>query len=314
MRARRSRCAARLGPALGLALGVLATAASAFGDDAQYVGEAACRACHPVAAEHWAATIHGRRFLETPRGALEARACEACHGPGSRHMADPAAKDAIVAFTRESGASVESQNGRCLACHADARRSRWRGSVHERSDLGCSDCHNPMAQMSERGLLRTADPNDACFRCHPRQRTDFRKRSHMPLLEGKISCVDCHDPHGSSTPVLLRADSVNQLCYRCHAEKRGPFLWEHAPVADSCLNCHEPHGSSRLFLLTRSPPALCQECHVQTSILGHVTPLLTRDETALGGRPDERLMNRGCVNCHAQIHGSNHPSGARFHR
>jgi hypothetical protein len=25
-------------------------------------------------------------------------------------------------------------------------------------------------------------------------------------------------------------------------------------------------------------------------------------------------LNRGCVNCHAQIHGSNHPSGARFHR
>jgi hypothetical protein len=25
-------------------------------------------------------------------------------------------------------------------------------------------------------------------------------------------------------------------------------------------------------------------------------------------------MVRGCVNCHAQIHGSNHPSGSRFHR
>jgi len=30
--------------------------------------------------------------------------------------------------------------------------------------------------------------------------------------------------------------------------------------------------------------------------------------------PDDRLMNRSCLNCHTQIHGSNHPSGPRFHR
>lgn len=300
-----------------LLVGLLAAGASAPAaetDEAEYVGTSVCRACHPVAAEHWSATRHGRLFLDAPRNPLEARACEACHGPGSRHLADPASGAGIIAFTRRSNASVERQNGQCLACHDDARRRRWRGSVHERFDLGCSDCHNPMAKISVRGLLRSKDVNETCFGCHPHQRSEFRKRSHMPLHEGKISCVDCHDPHGSDTPFLIRADSVNQLCYRCHAEKRGPFLWEHAPVAENCLNCHTPHGSSRLALLTRSPPGLCQQCHVQTSLVGHVTPLLTRDETASGQRFDERLMNRGCVNCHSQIHGSNHPSGARFHR
>ena len=229
-------------------------------------------------------------------------------------MAEPENAATIVSFTRASSTPVEGQNDRCLTCHRAGSRLQWLGSVHEREELGCADCHNPMSNVSRRGLLREPSVNETCFGCHGRLRLDFRKRSHMPLLEGKMACTDCHDPHGSATPALIRADSVNLLCVRCHAEKRGPFVWEHAPVSESCLNCHKPHGSNHLALLRATPPFLCQQCHVQSSVLGHAGQLLTRDQLMGGGSPDERLLNRGCVNCHSQIHGSNHPSGARFHR
>ena len=85
----------------------------------------------------------------------------------------------------------------------------------------------------------------------------------MPLLEGKLSCTDCHNPHGSTTSPLLKADSVNEVCYSCHAEKRGPFLFEHSPVRESCLNCHSPHGSDFEALLNVPRPMLCQQCHAQ---------------------------------------------------
>ena len=97
----------------------------------------------------------------------------------------------------------------------------WDRSTRYR-DLGCSDCHNPMTRTSRTGLLREASVNEACFTCHKTQRLQFRKRSHMPLLEGKMTCVDCHNPHGSATDPLLRADSVNQLCFGCHAEEARP--------------------------------------------------------------------------------------------
>jgi hypothetical protein len=32
------------------------------------------------------------------------------------------------------------------------------------------------------------------------------------------------------------------------------------------------------------------------------------------GTPSNRIYNRGCVNCHQNIHGSNHPSGHSFVR
>jgi len=71
----------------------------------------------------------------------------------------------------------------------------------------------------------------------------------MPLPEGAMSCDDCHNPHGSLTSPLLKTNTVNETCYQCHAEKRGPFLFEHAPVRESCLNCHTPHGSNQATLL-----------------------------------------------------------------
>jgi len=64
-----------------------------------------------------------------------------------------------------------------------------------------------------------------------------------------------------------------------------------------------------------APPFLCQQCHVQLDgFAEHVNRLLTAGNRANGAQPDVRLLNRGCVNCHSQIHGSNHPAGARFHR
>ena len=276
-----------------------------------YIGTELCSACHRDLAAHWGRTTHARIFLQNPGNEIESRGCEACHGPGSEHISDPVKADGILRFTNQSGHAVGVQNRQCLQCHQGGNRIHWMSSVHERFNVGCSDCHNPMANFSSAGLLAQNGINETCFMCHQDQRSQFRRRSHMPLLEGKITCTDCHNPHGSTTRALLKTDTVNQTCYQCHAEKRGPFLFEHAPVRDNCLNCHSPHGSNHEKLLITARPMLCQQCH---TALGHVNELLTRGGLASGSRPDPRLMGRSCQNCHAQIHGSNHPSGARLHR
>jgi DmsE family decaheme c-type cytochrome len=276
-----------------------------------YVGEARCAQCHKLEQEHWAHTVHAKVFRLNPRNELAQRGCEACHGPGAKHIENAADPKGIIAFTRKRGAPLETQNGQCLQCHKGRERIFWQGSIHDASRVGCSDCHNPMAKFSASGLLARGTVNETCFTCHAQQRAEFRRRSHMPLLEGRISCTDCHNPHGSATRPLIKADNVNQLCYGCHAEKRGPFIWEHAPVRRNCLECHTPHGSSHEAMLVVARPFLCQQCHANTS---HPANLITRGNLPRGAIPDERALNRSCSNCHSQIHGSNHPAGARFHR
>ena len=53
---------------------------------------------------------------------------------------------------------------------------------------------------------------------------------------------------------------------------------------------------------------LCQRCHIGTR-----HPSTIYDGTSLAQRSN-RLVNRGCISCHQQIHGSNHPSGNAFAR
>lgn len=82
-------------------------------------------------------------------------------------------------------------------------------------------------------------------------------------------------------------------------------------MRENCLNCHTPHGSNQNTLLVAPIPFLCQQCHVN---LRHPNDLHTPSSLGNGLHPDERAMGRGCVTCHAQIHGSNNPSGAKFHK
>jgi DmsE family decaheme c-type cytochrome len=281
--------------------------------DATSVGSKMCVSCHAVEQTQFVHTQHARAFKAGAMGGPGNNTCETCHGAGSAHAANPADAGTIIRFTSGSKTPVSVQTGTCLKCHAAGAREHWLGSVHEARGLSCSDCHNPMSRTSPEGLLSKRSINEVCSTCHQDVRAKFNRRSHMPLPEGQMSCVDCHNPHGSLTRPLLKTDTVNTTCYSCHAEKRGPFLFEHAPVRGSCLNCHDPHGSNQQTLLAMPMPMLCQQCHTMTR---HPNDLQTRVGLGNGpaGAADERLIGRSCLTCHANVHGSNNPSGARYHK
>ena len=97
-----------------------------------------------------------------------------------------------------------------------------------------------------------------CVACHRDVRGEILKPSHHPIIEGKVGCQDCHDPHGALQKASLRNESINDLCVSCHADKRGPWIHEHPPV-DGELR-HLPHAArlvAQRALLAQKPPALC---------------------------------------------------------
>jgi len=308
--------AARAAAALLVAFLGMAGSPAGRAQEATFVGEAKCLTCHKAEDEHISDTYHARVFRGNPKNAREKLVCEACHGPGSKHVEKAGDTSLIISFTRESRTPIAVQNGQCLGCHGGGQRQHWGGSAHERNNVACSDCHTPMEKRSRTGLLRKPTITDTCLTCHQERRAEFQRRSHMPVLEGKMSCADCHNPHGSITRPLLKNDSVVETCTACHAEKRGPFLWEHAPVRENCANCHMPHGSNNERLLVSARPFLCQQCH--SPPVGHPGQFFRGDQTAAaatqGGAQSARVIGRSCQNCHSAVHGSNHPSGARLQR
>jgi DmsE family decaheme c-type cytochrome len=165
------------------------------------------------------------------------------------------------------------------------------------------------AGKSELFQLKEKTQRELCATCHRDKVSKLDRSGHMPVREGKLECSSCHNPHGATNVRLLRkGDSISELCASCHADKRGPFLWEHAPVRDGCVTCHDPHGSMNERMLVSKPPILCQRCHVATR-----HPATIYDTAAIASS-GIRVFARSCVTCHSAIHGSNHPSGQRFIR
>ena len=262
-----------------------------------------CVECHEEYMRTYAMTKMGR--------ALPDGGCESCHGPMSKHLDAPRQKPALV--ISQKNIAPENSSAICTQCHQGGPQVNWRTSIHAAAGNTCTDCHNIMSVDDP--VRNKLTQTDTCFKCHQDKRAASFKRSRHPVREGKVVCSNCHNPHGSPGRTNLAKNTVNETCYQCHAEKRGPFLWEHQPVREECTICHDPHGSTHYRMLKVAPPYLCEECH-NPGPGGHPSRLRSGADIVPPGPTGDShyTLVKGCVNCHSQIHGSNHPSGVRFMR
>lgn len=237
--------------------------------------------------------------------------CEACHGPGDAHsgrVRRGQERPPSISFRRDDPTPIEVQNGMCLECHSEDTGFGWHAGAHPVDEVSCASCHTSHA--AEDPVLFAATQPEVCIDCHTETRTEIRKAFAHPLAEGKMGCTDCHNAHGDEAATGFAALTPLDTCQTCHAETRGPHLWEHAPATEDCGLCHAPHGSNHPGMLTRRAPLLCQSCHTQD---GH--PSVAFDSGDLvSGVASQYLLGQSCLNCHSQVHGSNHPSGSALMR
>ena len=284
--------------AIALLAGGLAASSPArlqASDPPPAVDVSTCQTCHEKEVKAFQAS-------RISRGAT----CASCHGDPTAHVtaeSEGGERGEIVSFKGMKAAEV---NERCLTCHESGSQAHWAGGPHERRGLSCNTCHSIHSYASERNQLRTAQDAQTCYTCHTSVRSKEMRVSHHPVREGLMNCASCHDPHDGTKQHLVSADSVNEKCLSCHTEKRGPFLWEHAPVQENCLTCHDPHGSNHEKLLVAKQPYLCQRCHLNTR---HPGTLYDGRNTVNGPALSNRAVEHSCKNCHQNVHGGNAPSG-----
>ena len=297
---------------LAMALAAIAAAPASAEDEYSRKGADTCFQCHDSQAMLGIfRTKHANPDNPASPFGHGQLQCEACHGPGNEHagrVRRGQERPAIPAFGSGSTSPIEQQNGYCMECHLSDTGFAWHGSAHDDNTVACSDCHSLHVERDP--VLAVATQAEVCFDCHQQQRTQSMKPYAHPVRQGKMACASCHNPHGDTPEGLLAGSTVNGTCYDCHAEMRGPYLWEHAPVTEDCNNCHEPHGSTQPGMLSMRAPLLCQSCHSQA---GH--PSLPQDERGLPqNMPSALMLGQSCLNCHDQVHGSNHPSGSKLMR
>jgi DmsE family decaheme c-type cytochrome len=270
---------------------------------ATYAGSETCQACHEDIFKAFQKNPH-RAVEKDARRKWEGKACESCHGPGSLHAESTDKKD----IANPAGLAASEADRGCLGCHLNqpTHAGRVYGG-HAKNQVSCASCHSIHRAAPESLVARKASTvNKKCAECHTPVWAEFQRPHKHRLPEGAMSCVDCHNPHGSFMPRSMQTVSANEPgCLKCHGDKRGPFAYEHAPVRfEGCTACHQPHGSANPRMLNRHEVRLtCLECH---SNLPLVTPAAS---SGMGGVPpafhDLRSPRyRNCTICHVKIHGS----------
>jgi len=295
--------------------------AQAKGGGATFVGTDTCKGCHEDRFKLYERSVHGKKGV--PGNPESNQGCESCHGPGSLHVDKGGGKGVggLITFNKKENSDMRS--GVCLNCHENSTQlALWDSGVHKKKDVSCSDCHSihsgPKTAtgygtgLAPMGYLPGPE-YVTCGKCHLDIKAAINRRSHHPIVEGRVTCSNCHQPHGSMSPAQIKADSVNQLCYKCHAEKRGPYMNEHPPVEENCAACHTPHGGVHMKLLIEKVPNLCQGCHDTYSHPGtrySAETLFTGSRiTGSATSPSNKSFGRACLNCHSAIHGSNAMNG-----
>jgi DmsE family decaheme c-type cytochrome len=282
-----------------------------------------CKGCHADYVETYAATKHGQA------GNVKGPDCQTCHANALEHAKAGGGRGAggILGFNNKA-IPAEKKSSVCLACHESNRHlAFWDSGKHRKNDVSCNNCHTLHGTPGPGATVALTRPNpsvspyqttqrqlqyETCTACHKQIRSQLLKPSHHPIIEGKVACSDCHNPHGALTKAMVKAESIPTLCTSCHAEKRGPFVWGHPPVEENCLACHNSHGSNHARLLAEKAPNVCQDCHDASRHPGTIydarggwNPIpLPPATTAV---PNTRLIARGCNNCHYHVHGSNAP-------
>lgn len=268
---------------------------------ATYVGSETCGTCHEDIGKAFAKSPHEAVDKGETKHGFKGQACESCHGPGSNHVMTLSAAD----IHNPAKLPAAEADRTCMNCHRNQPTVSGRlEASHAHNDIACTSCHSIHAHGPDGLVVRKpAEINALCENCHIEVKASFAEPFKHRVPENAMTCVDCHNPHGSFKPGLMRMASANEPgCFNCHADKRGPFTFEHAPVREEgCQSCHMPHGSQNAKMLTRQEVRLvCLECHanlpVSSRIVTGVVPPAFHDMTS--------PRYRNCTICHQKIHGS----------
>jgi len=237
--------------------------------------------------------------------------CAQCHGDINKGISLTADHADLRAVPEK--AQLRAQKGITTGFKtADHARLQIRGE--HALNVGCEACHGPGSVHSESGgephtIINPRKSPEICFQCHLEKQGEFSNMPyHHQVMQGKVGCGDCHNPHKGSVVKSggVSLDSSDATCFRCHAPQRGPFVFEHEAVREGCITCHDPHGSINPKMLRQRNANLCLKCHIQQR---------TATGVVIGGYDHGANLARGTcwtAGCHEAVHGSQVSRSLRF--
>ncbi|MBC7918392.1 MAG: ammonia-forming cytochrome c nitrite reductase subunit c552, partial [Rhodoferax sp.] len=217
-------------------------------------------------------------------------ACEACHGPGSKHLEWTQQTNSARGEDKSLGLTqpLDERHGVQWAIQpATGNAVRSQPPVGMRHEVEmCARCHSHRSQISDnyvhgKPLLDTHLPSlvdtqlfwpDGQMRAEVYNYASYQQSK---MFQKGVTCSDCHNPH----TLKLRAPG-NQTCLQCHAADKYQAPTHH-------------------FHKTDSAGASCADCHMPTTTYMSVDP--RHDHSIRVPRPDLSVRDgtpNACRTCH----------------
>lgn len=208
--------------------------------EAKYTDTLSCASCH--------------KDVDSVKtyGAHSGINCQACHGPGAKHAANPKTdtlgkpsarefcgkchdKNASrPAFVKQVDITKHNTGKKCITCHnphspgfnfASADKKDTTGTTTGDSktidDATCGKCHSAQYTKKQSGVHKSK----TCTSCHGQgdKHVENPTANVMTKPKGRVYCGTCHGTGSTSSGIK----QIN--------------LQEHN-VDDDCVDCHDPHS------------------------------------------------------------------------
>ena len=218
-------------------------------------------------------------------------ACEACHGPGSNHVAWARKRDEWRALEATKGLALTLDERKGVSWNPRAETGNAQRSVPRTSAREvemCARCHARASRLSD-DYVHGASPldshrlsliEDGLYWSDGQMRDEVYNWGSFVqsrMYAKGVTCSDCHDPHS----LALRAPG-NAVCAPCHQPAK----------YDATTHTHHPGGTAG---------AACAACHMPTTTYMVVDP--RHDHSMRVPRPDLTAKlgtPNACSNCHAK--------------
>ncbi len=171
-------------------------------------------------------------------------ACEACHGPGAKHAADPGRalearlEDGPAALWRMDASTEIAKREPPRTSHAEVETC---GRCHARRGMVTED-YVPGRPLMDTHRAALLEPT-LYYADGQILEEDYEYGSFLQskMYAAGVTCTDCHDPHTAKAP------PGNAACMKCHAPARFDTAAHHhhaeGSEASRCLVCHMPTTS-----------------------------------------------------------------------